>query len=65
MIKAWFRGFKKSLFGGLICLMYISVPISFVNVVSTTGTEATEWLLRLIVSVAATVVLPWGWGELN
>ena len=65
MIKAWFKGFIKSLFGGLICLMCISVPISFVNVVSTTGTEATEWLLRFIVSAAATVILPWGWGELG
>lgn len=64
MIKAWFRGFIKSLFGGLICLMYISVLISFANVVSTTGTEAIEWVFRLIVSTAATIILPWGWGEL-
>lgn len=65
MIKAWFKGFIKSLFGGLICLMYISVFISFANVVSTTGTEAIEWLIRLILCAAATVILPWGWGELD
>ena len=64
MIKAWFRGFIRSLFGGFICFMYIAAIISFANVVSTTGIEAAEWLLRLIVSVAAAIILPWGWGEL-